>query len=160
MPATMTKGKAKAKEPERKLFAREAALVVLHDRGRPMHYREIARVAHEQDLIRPKRTDNRVPELAKTVKTMRSYLNWQANLTDGSVVRLADGVFALGAGVKRPDTVAREILAKRISQRERRAVAAREIRAQAEGILAVTRGSHVREAAERIIALAVDIEDA
>jgi hypothetical protein len=97
--ATRPKRKAPVKKPVQKTSAREAAEIVLLEEGKPMHYREITRVAIERGLIRV-RGRGRKPDLEKTTKTIRSYL--AGEVQDGKskkFVRVDSGIFALA---KRP----------------------------------------------------------
>lgn len=72
-----------------KLTAREAAEVVLLQNGKPMHYREISRVAIEQGIVKV-RGGKRRPDPAATTKTVCSYLCAEEGT---KFVRLAPGVF-------------------------------------------------------------------
>lgn len=100
MPATKKPAKPKpaakpaATKPAKpvKVPARKAAEIVLLQNGKPMHYREITRVAVEQGIVKvPK--GKRV-NADKTMKTMRSFLAGSAKDGD-KFVRVDDGVFDL-----------------------------------------------------------------
>lgn len=96
MPAK-TKEQTKKQKPE-KVPVRKAAELVLIQNGRPMHYREISRVAIEQGIVRvPKGKRNPDPE--KTMKTVRSFLAGEAKDGD-KFVRVDDGVFDLSPKAK------------------------------------------------------------
>jgi len=82
---------AKSKKPP-KVSAREADEVVLLSEGRPMHYREISRVALERGIVAVR--GGRRPNPDRTTKTMRSYLADCAK-QDVKFVRIEPGVFDL-----------------------------------------------------------------
>lgn len=77
---------------QEKLPARRAAEVVLLNNGKPMHYREISRVALEQGIVKVKKGAK--PE--QTEKTIRSYLAGCA-AEKVNFKRLDKGVFDLTA---------------------------------------------------------------
>ena len=82
----------KATKKSRKVSAREAAEVVLLSEGRPMHYREISRVALERGIVAVR--GGRRPNPARTTKTIRSYLAGCVQ-QDVKFVRIEPGVFDL-----------------------------------------------------------------
>ena len=86
----MATPKAKPKAKQDKLPARQAAEVVLLENGKPMHYREITRVALEQGIVKVKK--GATPE--QTEKTMRSYLAGCAQM-GVKFKRVDPGVFDL-----------------------------------------------------------------
>lgn len=88
-----TTAKAKAKEP--KVPARRAAEVVLLDAGRPMHYREITRVALERGIVAVRGNPRKKPDPEATMKTIRSFLAGQAQVEGSKFVRVDSGVFDL-----------------------------------------------------------------
>jgi len=88
---TKTTATKTAKKPQ-KVTAREAAEVVLLSEGRPMHYREISRVALERGIVAVR--GGRRPNPARTTKTIRSYLAGCVQ-QDVKFVRIEPGVFDL-----------------------------------------------------------------
>jgi hypothetical protein len=85
------KPKTNEKSPP-KVTAREAVEVVLLDAGRPMHYREIARVALERGIVKVR--GGKKPDEQATIRTVRSYLAGSAAAGD-KFVRIDPGVFDL-----------------------------------------------------------------
>ena len=79
---------AKTKE---RIPVREATEVVLLNNGKPMHYREITRVAIEQGLVKAPKGKRKV-DPDKTIKTVRSYL---CSEEGDKFVRVGPGVFRL-----------------------------------------------------------------
>jgi hypothetical protein len=87
-----TKTKTTTTKKPKKVSAREAAEVVLLSEGRPMHYREISKVALERGIVAVR--GGKRPNPARTMKTMRSYLAGCAQ-QDVKFVRIEPGVFDL-----------------------------------------------------------------
>lgn len=100
-----------AKKKVAKVPVREAARIVLLESGRPMHYREIAKVAVEQGIVKV-RGKRRKPKLDATVKTVRSYLAGEAAREgEGQFVRVDPGVFDI-RNRKKVEAAAKRAVAK------------------------------------------------
>ncbi|MET0604203.1 MAG: HTH domain-containing protein [Baekduia sp.] len=82
-----------AKQP--KVPARKAAEVVLLDAGRPMHYREITRIALERNIVAVRGNPRKKPDPDATMKTIRSFLAGQAQDENSKFVRVDSGIFDL-----------------------------------------------------------------
>jgi hypothetical protein len=74
-----------------KLSKRQATDVVLLQAGKPLHYREITRIALENGLVRVKK-GKRKPDPEATMKSVRSYLCAEEG---EKFVRVAPGIFNL-----------------------------------------------------------------
>lgn len=96
-----------AKKPQKteKVPAREAAKVVLMQAGRPMHYREITKVALEQGIIRVRGGSRKKPDPDKTMRTIRSYL---CEAEGKEFVRIDTGVFDLKERVEKATKAAKK----------------------------------------------------
>lgn len=87
---TPAKKRAAKKAQLERVPARQAAVQVLEQAGRPMHYREITAVALEQGIVKVKKGATE----EQTMRTIRSYLAGCA--AEGvRFVRLDPGVFDL-----------------------------------------------------------------
>lgn len=145
---------ATKKQEPRKLFAREAAVVVLYDEGRPMHFREIAQIAHDRDLIRSRGPKKRKPDLDRTIKTMRSYMTDASALPDGPFVKVEPGIYQLKDGVSKPERIARRVIAnhRRTTKGRGMTKELKAIREAAERIRDASRGAKIKDDAGSILA--------